>query len=72
MVKFTIKELRARKNVTQQVAATALGVSKATYNTWENNISNVAIGKVCSIAEYYGVSVDEIFLPDNLNNIQVG
>lgn len=62
-MKFTIKELRARKNVTQAKAAKDLGVSVQTYNAWEKDISNVKVSKVLAIAEYYGVSLNDIFLP---------
>lgn len=62
-MKFTIKELRARKNVTQAKAAKDLGVSVQTYNAWEKDISNVKVSKVLTIAEYYGVSLNDIFLP---------
>lgn len=60
---YTIKELRARKDVTQSRAAADLGVSTQTYNAWEQDISKVAISKVKAVAEYYGVNLSEIFLP---------
>lgn len=66
-MKYTIKELRARKNETQQQSAEALGISVQTYNAWERDISNVAISKVMSVAEHFGVQIDEIFLPNNMN-----
>lgn len=59
-MKYTLKELRARKDVTQHEAATDLGVSTTTYNAWEQNISNVAVSKVQAVAEYYGVTLSEI------------
>ncbi len=66
-MKFTLKELRARKNETQQQTAEALGISTQTYNAWERDISNVAISKVIAVAQHFGVSLDEIFLPTNMN-----
>lgn len=60
-MKFTLKELRARKNVTQIQAAEDLGISTATYNAWEQDVSNVGVSKVQAVANYYGVSLDEIF-----------
>lgn len=60
MMKFTVKELRARKNVTQQQAAGDLGISTTTYNAWERDISRVAIRKVAELARYYGVRLEEI------------
>ena len=60
---FTLKELRARKNMTQVQVARDLGVSVQTYNAWERDISNVAVSKVQAVAKYYGVTLGEIFLP---------
>ena len=64
---YTLKELRARKNVTQQQAADDLGVSATTYNAWEKDISNTSISNVVKVANYYGVELSEIFLPCNMN-----
>lgn len=59
-MKFTLKELRARKNKTQIQVAKDLGISYQTYNAWEQNLSNVGISKVYALAEYFGVTVDDI------------
>ena len=59
-MKFTIRELRARKNVTQRQVAKDLGISYQTYNAWEQDISNVGISKVYALASYFGVTIDEI------------
>ena len=61
--KYTLKELRARKNVTQAEAAHDLGVSPQTYNAWEKDASGVAISKMVQVADYYGVELADIFLP---------
>lgn len=66
-MKYSLKELRARKNETQQQAAEALGISPQTYNAWERDISGVAISKVIAVAVHFGVSLDEILLPENTN-----
>ena len=57
---FSLRELRARKNVTQRQVALDLGISVATYNAWENDISNVAISKVQAVADYFGVPLGQI------------
>jgi transcriptional regulator with XRE-family HTH domain len=59
-MKFTLKELRARKNKTQIEVAKDLGISYQTYNAWEQNISNVGISKVYAVAKYFGVTIDQI------------
>ena len=71
MKKFSVKELRVRNNLTQAQSAEKLGVSTQTYNAWEKDISKVAIGKVASIAKLYGVTIEEIFLPENVKNIHI-
>ncbi len=59
-VKYTLKELRARRNITQKQAAECLGVSTTTYNAWEKDISSVAVSKVQAVAEFYGVALGQI------------
>lgn len=59
---FSLKELRARRNLTQKQVANGLDVSIQTYNAWEKDISNVAVSKVQAVAKYYGVSLGEISL----------
>ena len=59
---YSLKELRARHNKTQETVAKDLGVSVQTYCAWEKNISNVAVGKVQAVANYYGVKLSQIFL----------
>ena len=71
MQQYTLKELRARKNMTQAEVADKLGVSTQTYNAWERDVSNVAVGKVNVIAEFFGVTIGEIFLPKNMKNIHI-
>lgn len=71
MQQYSIKELRVRNNLTQAQSAKKLGVSTQTYNAWEKDISKVAIGKVDSIAKLYGVTIGEIFLPENMKNIHI-
>lgn len=59
--KFSIKELRARKNWTQAETAKKLGISTQTYNAWERDISNVGISKVQAVAKLFEVSLSQIF-----------
>ena len=59
--KYSLKELRARKNWTQCDTAKRLGISPQTYNAWERDISNVAVGKVQAVADLFGVRLDQIF-----------
>lgn len=60
-IKFSLKELRARKNKTQEQVAKDIGVSTQTYNAWERDVSGVAISKVKALATYFGCRIDDIF-----------
>lgn len=70
-MQYTLRELRARKNKTQNQVAQDLGISVQTYNAWERDISNVAVSKVLKVADYFGVSIGDIFLPNSMNNFHV-
>lgn len=59
-MKYTPKELRARKNETQHTTAKALGISYQTYCAWEKNIGKVPISKVAALCQHFNVTLDEI------------
>lgn len=59
-MQFSLRELRARKGWTQAETAKRLGVSTQTYNAWEKNISNIAIGKVIAVANLFDVPLSDI------------
>ena len=61
--KKTVRELRTRKGLTQIEAAKALGITATTYAKWESNTSGLTIAKVRKLADLYGVTLDDIFLP---------
>lgn len=62
MRQYSLKELRARKNVTQAEVAKKIGIAVQTYNAWEKDVSKVSIGKVKALADFFGVTIGEIFL----------
>lgn len=63
-MKFSLKELRARKNISQAEAAKSLGVSLTTYNTWEKDFTKVSVSTAMSVADFFGVTLDDLlFLP---------
>ena len=66
-MQYSLRELRARKNETQAETAEALGISPQTYCAWEKDISGVAVSKVIAVAKHFGVSLSEIFLPEDAN-----
>lgn len=61
MSEVSIKELRARNNLTQRDVAKAIGISVQTYNNWEvNGIALVKLENIKRLADYYGVPLDTI------------
>lgn len=60
-MKYTLRELRARKNWTQKETAKKLGISEQTYNAWEKDVSGVAVSKVNALADLFGVKIGQIF-----------
>jgi len=64
-MKYTIKELRARNNFTQEKLAKLAGLNPRTINMYENNIEslrNASYKNIEKLAEVLRVRVDEIFL----------
>ena len=60
-MKYTLKELRAKHNLTQKEMAKAIGVSTTTYNTWEGDFGVIKIYQANKIANYLKVTLDDIF-----------
>lgn len=67
-MRYTLKELRARKNLSQVEVAKDLGISVPTYSAWERDVSGVAISKVQALAEYFGCRIEEIFFINQHEN----
>ena len=60
-----IKELRRRDGRTQEALASALGVTAQAVSRWEKGICYPDMTLIPSIANYFGVSIDELFGYDN-------
>lgn len=58
--KMTVKMLRASKNATQYEVAKDFAVSPQCYARWENEPFNIKVKNAMKIAEYYGVSLNDI------------
>ena len=61
----TIKELRQRSGRTQEALASELGVTAQAVSRWEKEICCPDIELIPSIANFFGVSIDELFGYDN-------
>lgn len=55
-----IKQLRRERKITQDKLAKILGVTGANISKYENNVITPPIEIMCSIADYFGVSVDSL------------
>ena len=53
-------ELRDKKGVSDYKVAKETGISKSTFSDWKSGRSKPKIDKLISIANYFGVSVDEL------------
>lgn len=63
-MQITMKAARINVNLSQEEAATRLGVSKATIINWENGRSFPDVMQLKRIEEVYGVSYNNLlFLP---------
>ena len=67
-MKRSLKELRARKNLTQVDMAERLDISVQTYNFWENNFQKLSIEKATKVATVLDVTLDDIFFKVELEN----
>lgn len=56
-----LKELRLRKEVTQEQFAAYLNLSPQAVSKWENNITLPDIQLLPEISVYFGVTIDELF-----------
>lgn len=59
-MKFTLKQLRVGKNMTQADLASALGVNRKTIIAWENGKCFPAVDMIDAICELFAVSYDDI------------
>ena len=57
----TIRQLRRRDGRTQEALASALGVTSQAVSRWESGGSYPDMELIPSIANYFGVSIDELF-----------
>lgn len=66
-----ISELRKKKGITQDQLAEEMGVSSQAVSKWENDISCPDIGLLPQLADFFGVSLDELMRGDREKEVQV-
>ena len=57
-----IQEMRKEKGVTQSELADALGVTRQTIISLENGRYNASLMLAHKIAEYFGTTIEEVFI----------
>ena len=55
-----LKLLRENNKLTKKELCRRMNVIYSTYNNWEINVSKPSIPDLCMLADFYGVSVDEL------------
>ena len=60
-MKNTVRAQRMRKNLAQGQLAEAMGVSRQTINSIENERYTPSLPLAISLARYFGITVEEMF-----------
>ena len=55
-----IQELRKQKGITQEELAAELGVTAAAVSKWENGYTLPDILMLCALADFFGITTDEL------------
>lgn len=72
-MKYTLKQLRNKKNETQEQTAKSLGINRAIYSHYENGIRLPRINVAIKMADHFNVKIDDIiFLTKNDTNCHIG
>ena len=61
-MKNQVRALRARKGLAQGELAEAMGVSRQTINSIENDRYTPSLPLAIALARYFGVTVEEMFV----------
>ena len=68
-MKNNLEQLRRMRGITQEELADALSVSRQTIGSLENGRYNPSILLAFRIANYFGVTIEEVFIdPEETNN----
>lgn len=64
-MQYSLRELRARKNLSQKQVADIVGISEFTYYRLEKNVDDLLSAKISTLdklAKTFDVGIEEIFL----------
>ena len=60
VIEMKLRELRRQKGVTQKEVATAVGCTATVYSRYEREEREPDISTLCSLADYFKVSIDSL------------
>lgn len=63
-MQLTLKEWRRVKGISQETMAEKCGIHINTYRAWEENPSEIRLGKAQLMADALGIALKDIFLPE--------
>jgi transcriptional regulator with XRE-family HTH domain len=67
-----LSQLREAKGVTQETIAALFGLSNKTVSKWENGLSSPDLEYIPVLADYFGVTIDELFGRDDHRKLDIG
>lgn len=67
-----IEELRRERGLTQKELAAAISVSFQAVSNWERGIAPPELGNLIAIADYFGVTIDELVRDDSGKELFIG
>lgn len=65
-IAHNIRSLRESKQITQEQLASVLGVSYQAVSKWENAVTTPDVMMLPMLADYFGISIDDLFKRNNL------
>jgi putative transcriptional regulator len=65
-VKNQVRELRTKRGLAQGQLAEAMGVSRQTINSIENDRYTPSLPLAIALARYFGVTVEEMFMVEEM------
>ncbi len=68
-MKNRIEAIRKERGILQEEFAKAVGVSRQTISSLENGRYNPSILLACKIAKYFGMTIEEVFMFEEEENV---
>lgn len=63
-----LSELRNQNELTQSKMQEKLKIKRNTWSNWENSVSEPSVEEIVRIAQFFGVTIDDLLLTDLRNS----